>query len=238
MKEQWRDVPTYEEVYQVSDRGRVRRIQDRYDRISATRICRILKPRWSGKGYPAVCLSWKGEKQYEYVHRLVATAFVERARNDQVEVNHKNGLKADNRASNLEWMTAAENHKHAASIGLVPFGEQNASAKLTEKQAKHIRELCATGQYTLQELGDRFGVSYATIGDLVRAETWSHLGGPISKRKPRDPGRCAKITPEQVQDIRKAYQRGKTRLVDVAERFGISKSQVSNIVRYACWPSV
>lgn len=237
MKEQWRGVPTYEEVYQVSDRGRVRRIQDRYDSIAPDRkVCRILKPRWSGNGYPAVCLSWKGDKQYQYVHRLVAAAFVDRVDDERVEVNHKNGDKADNRACNLEWVTTAENHKHAARIGLTPRGEQNAAAKLTEKQARHIRALCAAGKYTFQELGEMYGVSGATIGDLVRAETWAHLGQPVTARAPHRGN--MKVSPAQVQDIRRAYQRGKTRLVDVAQQFGISKSQVSNIVRYASWPNV
>jgi hypothetical protein len=52
-------------------------------------------------------------------HRLVATAFVSAARVDQIEVNHKNHDRLDNRTQNLEWCTRQENMDHASAGGRV-----------------------------------------------------------------------------------------------------------------------
>lgn len=58
------------------------------------------------------------------------------------EVNHKDGCKTNNNASNLEWCTRSENLKHAYSIGLEKkkCGEDNHTHKLTAEEAKYIKE--------------------------------------------------------------------------------------------------
>ena len=69
-------------------------------------------------GYQQVALFYKGQRKDCYIHDLVATAFVEGWR-EGLEVNHKNGVKSDNRAENLEWVTASENHQHARDVLLL-----------------------------------------------------------------------------------------------------------------------
>jgi hypothetical protein len=104
--EVWRPCPGFEEFYQVSDHGRVRRIKADDD----TWVGRVLKPstdkRW---GYHHVSL-WKNGKGYpRKVHRLVAQAFIPNPLN-LPEVNHKKGTdKTNNRVSNLEWTTRQGN---------------------------------------------------------------------------------------------------------------------------------
>ena len=63
-------------------------------------------------------LVYKGQQKHCYVHNLVATAFVEGWR-EGLEVNHKNGVKTDNRAENLEWVTSSENKQHASDVLLI-----------------------------------------------------------------------------------------------------------------------
>ena len=94
--------------YEVSNQGRVRNAHTGL----------VLRPRKCRSGYFDVLLHYKGQEKRFYVHNLVATAFVEGWRKG-LEVNHKNGVKTDNRAENLEWVTASENRQHARDVLLL-----------------------------------------------------------------------------------------------------------------------
>ena len=94
--------------YEVSNLGRVRN--------ALTGL--VLRPRKHNWGYLRVALYYKGLCKECTVHNLVATAFVEGWR-EGLEVNHKNGIKSDNRAENLEWVTASENKQHASDVLMV-----------------------------------------------------------------------------------------------------------------------
>ncbi len=74
---------------------------------------KIKKSHLSSKGYEKICI---GNKTI-FVHRIIAMTFVSNP-NNFIEVNHKNGIKTDNRADNLEWCTNSENHIHASKNGL------------------------------------------------------------------------------------------------------------------------
>ena len=68
---------------------------------------------WKQNGYTAVNINGK----QIYVHRLVAQKYIPNPHNKKC-VNHINGIKTDNRVENLEWVTIAENNKHAKQTGL------------------------------------------------------------------------------------------------------------------------
>jgi hypothetical protein len=78
--------------------------------------------------YHQVHIYQSGTRYIDYAHRLVAEAFIPNPDN-KAEVNHINGDKKDNRVANLQWVTRAENMKHAYDAGLVKvpimFGEDN-----------------------------------------------------------------------------------------------------------------
>lgn len=92
-----------------------------------------------------------------------------------MQINHINGVKADNRISNLELVTQSENMRHAFALGLKTHeGEAHPSARLTDEIVKIIRRECARGVSQLA-LAERFGVRRRTINDVVRRQTWSHV---------------------------------------------------------------
>lgn len=116
---QWADVRGYEGFYQVSSDGRVKRLQGHVASGNSTISIkeRILACSPDASGYRCVVLSRRGVRTSTRVHRLVAIAFIPNPFN-KTDVNHINGNKADNRVSNLEWNTRAENVAHEFSTGL------------------------------------------------------------------------------------------------------------------------
>lgn len=77
----------------------------------------ILKVTIDKDGYEMLCIGAYKIRKPTGVHRIVAIAFIPNPEN-KPQVNHKNGIKNDNRLSNLEWVTNSENKKHAYNIGM------------------------------------------------------------------------------------------------------------------------
>lgn len=112
IQEQWRDVVGFEGFYEVSNIGRIKSLPNKVNLKE-----RILKKYIDNSGYEYVSLYKQNFNKKFKVHRLVALAFHENA-NASLQVNHINGIKTDNRAENLEWLTAGDNQRHAFRIGL------------------------------------------------------------------------------------------------------------------------
>lgn len=120
MNEIWKDIPGFEGMYQVSDQGRVRSLDRTVRGVSkaGTEYLRPVKGRLlrAGlcRGYGIVNLHPQGTIS---VHLLVARAHVP-GMAPGLQVNHKDGDKSNNRAANLEWVTASRNQAHAVETGL------------------------------------------------------------------------------------------------------------------------
>lgn len=105
--EEWRDVLGFEELYQVSNLGNVRTVK----RGEAT----VMAQEEQRNGYLSVHLRNRGIERRASVHRLVAEAFIPNP-DGLRDVNHKNGIKTDNRLENLEWMSHSDNMKHQYQV--------------------------------------------------------------------------------------------------------------------------
>ena len=114
--EEWRDIPWYEWLYQVSNLGRVKRLPYKKRRTGDYVYWeRILKPVYNIDWYHTCLLyNWGGKNKRKNVrvHRLVAMAFIPNEYNKPT-VNHINWIRDDNRLSNLEWNTHSENNLHS-----------------------------------------------------------------------------------------------------------------------------
>ena len=108
-QEQWKPIERFNGEYMVSNFGRVRSLKRHKDRIMPQTIQR--------RGYLA-CTFWMNNKaKCVKVHRLVAETFIPNP-NNLPEINHIDGDKLNNLASNLEWCTRSQNVKHSFDIGL------------------------------------------------------------------------------------------------------------------------
>lgn len=121
MKEEFKDIPGYEGLYQVSNLGNVKslsRIKLNRGKYPQRLEEIILKTGITGCGYKAVCLRKDGAQKTLKNHKLVAIAFLNHVPcGYKLVVNHKNLDKLDNRLENLEIVTQRENanHKHIKS---------------------------------------------------------------------------------------------------------------------------
>ena len=86
-------------------------------KIYSKRTDRFLTPSFDTKKYHLVCVRCNGKSVTRKVHRLIASAYLPNPEN-KPQVNHKNGIKTDNRVENLEWNTQSENQIHAHKMGL------------------------------------------------------------------------------------------------------------------------
>lgn len=153
--EQWRVIPNFYGLYEVSNQGRVRRRETQ----------RVLGEKKHPGGYVFVCLSNAAIRKQRTIHSLVAETFMG-PRPSGLEVNHRNGIKNDNRLENLEYVTHIENERHKREVlGKTNAGINHGAAKLTFSQVEEIRRL-RSGGLRLLEIAAMFNCSFQHISDI------------------------------------------------------------------------
>lgn len=178
--EQWKEVDWidgYKGAMLVSDTGRVQRTAYQYKSrggVLTSKPAKQLSPYIGNHGYPEIAIQINGKRKKFSVHRLVARAFVEGYAPD-LTVNHIDGNKTNNNASNLEWVTLSRNTQHQWEIGLVDLrGDNNPQRKLSSGKVRIIRDLIKLGA-TPNQLGVLLDLSPSLIYMIRDGVRWNHL---------------------------------------------------------------
>jgi hypothetical protein len=173
MTENWKAVPGYEGLYEVSDLGRVRSLP-RNVFVSGVRGCyskhvkgRMLAPQRHNGGYRQVSLCGR----LRLIHALVLEAFVGPRPAGAVAM-HADDDRTNNAVSNLAWGTSAENSGQMAARKRSAIGVRNGSAKLCKSEVDAIR--AAAGTCRQKDLAAKFGVQQQHISRILRGERRQH----------------------------------------------------------------
>lgn len=175
----WKKIPKFNFEYEISNQGRLRSLHKiiiKSDGKKYTRKPKVLKQDNNHDGYSRGAISLNGTMIPYKIHRLVAEMFIPNKESKET-VNHINGIKSDNRVCNLEWATREEQKTHALKNGLVSKlkGSEIGNSILKDYQVKEIRKKFTPRVYTRKMLSIEYGVSEATIKDIICERTWKHL---------------------------------------------------------------
>lgn len=239
--EQWHAV-SYDSRYCVSNFGRIK--FECYTK-NGRFISRLRKQHIGKKwGYMSVGIGRKGTY---LVHRLVCSAFLPEPP-EKLGVNHKNGIKTDNRIENLEWATDHENRIHLVSVLKHRYDDW----VLNPEDVTFIRMALARGVMA-GALVKHFNVAWGSITSIRDGFTYTHIPHPskeeISNFDPSKYGWTewrtrgselarSKLTEEIVRDARKAYFGKTKRLIDMCRSYGVNNKTLLSAIHGKTWKHV
>ena len=161
-EEIWRKITGYEQFYEVSNQGHVRRLKNRMQ----YKAFDLLTPTKDSHGYLMVRLCVNGVVKSFLLHRLVAIHFIDNPSN-MPEVNHLDGNKTNCAATNLEWCDRKQNQKHARINGLY-------KTKAVE-QCDHLGAILKTYQ-SLREACEAIDGKKSSLSNCCLGRTKTYKG--------------------------------------------------------------
>ncbi len=183
--EYWKPILGWEELYEISNIGTVRRLKT----SQGTRAGTVLRPYINGKGYWALNL-WKDAEQYKYsVHSLVAMTFIG-PYPDGMEVNHKDSNRQNPRSSNLEYLTPSDNIIHGRDRLQMEKGVRSHTCLLTVEKVRAIYLM--RDQLSLDEIGAMFNVPRQTVSNIAFGRQWAWATGATGHCHPPRKGKQAR----------------------------------------------
>ena len=160
-----------------------------------------------------------------YLHRLVMMTFNYIPGCENLEVNHKDGIKLHNWLSNLEWTTHKENMVHAAENRLLKLGEERSESSFTNNEVHQICRMLEAG-ISQTEIAKCFGVSNKNINNIATGSRYRFISENYKLPPTRTPSKP--LTPEVVHQICLSLQ-NQERIVDICSKLDVSRSVVNDI---------
>ena len=171
------DIIGYEKEYSINKKGQI---------FSKSKN-RIMNQWIANNGYLTITFRSNKNKKTYLIHRLLAEHFIKNPEN-KTQINHKNGIKTDNRLENLEWVTVSENCKHAYNMGLsfknpehIKYTKEKCSKlgklsrKLSIEDVNNIKQKYGTGLYSQRKLAELYNLTQGTISALLLNKTYKEF---------------------------------------------------------------
>jgi hypothetical protein len=160
----FKDIDITNGKYRISENGDVYSCKNK----------KFLKSCVDRYGYKNVDIYIERKRKTCYVHRLVAMTFIENPLMLDT-VNHKDGDKLNNHVTNLEWLSKADNTRHAFNNNLVSLGSNRKNSKLNENDVIEIRKLILQGNLSFKKIGEKYNVYPSTIHEIKTGKNWRRV---------------------------------------------------------------
>lgn len=160
----WKEIPCTNGQYSANDKTGQIKSNDRLGTDGRKLKGKILKPFIQNNGYEVVDLRLNGERHRNLVHRLVAETFNEDF-DPNLDINHINGVKTDNYASNLESVTRSENIRHAIDTGLIKPSEKQLEIR---KNVSKLARLFQSRSVIMMDMDNNIEEGFEAVVDVKR----------------------------------------------------------------------
>lgn len=233
---EWKDIPGFAGVYQVSNDGLVRRVLPTQ---------RYLRGTHGPHGYYAVTLSSGGKRHRWQIHRLVARTFHGPEPFPGAVVRHLNDVRTDNRVENLAWGTHKDNSADSIRNGCTRRGERVPWAKMTDSDARRIWTLRAEGK-SIRDVARIVQITENMVRSVLHGSRWRSIlvderTKAMAERArlvtiPRGENRYnAVLTEKAVVDIRENCSGWKADLDRFAAKYSTSAAAVKSALVGLSW---
>lgn len=167
--------PAITSEYFVSNMGRLK------NKNKATKSEMLLKGYFSKpRGYQMLNLKLaNGKRASYYVHKLVAEFFVSKnRRREQLFATHKDGVRSNNKASNITWMNQKELTAHHVGLGTYTNNRPytlGSHVVMTEAKVRRLKKDLMKGKLTRTKMAEKYGITMTQIKRIDRGENWGHV---------------------------------------------------------------
>lgn len=183
----------------------------------------------SSNGYLRVFLRKEGKTHTVYAHRAVCAAFKGPCPQGY-QCRHLDNNRQNNRPSNLEWSTKADNEADKKKFGTLITGEKAKHAVLTEEIVKAARERARLGEQ-IEIIAKSLSINPRVMADAVTGRRWAWLPGALAPFSTRRRFKDSEIIEIREMCINHTH-------AAVAEKFGVSRQAVTNIISGGGYPHV